>query len=209
MTNPMRHVALWMALIIFFPLLAHAHYMGKWVRKEASGSAPGFSLVDQDNRKVSLEDFRGKVVLVSFIFTHCEAACPLTTAKLASIHHELKGKGKDLHIVAITIDPGHDTPAVLKEYGKQWRGVDFQSWSFLTGTREEINDVLLNYDISSEVQAKRGKTDEVVSVSIVDHALKTYLIDRKGTKRVEYWGQDFDPKVVIKDLTRVLDEKAG
>lgn len=207
MTNPGRHIALWMALMFFVPLFAQANGKGQWVRKESSGSAPGFSLTDQDNRKVSLEDLRGKVVLVSFIYTHCTTGCPLTTAKLASIHDELKGK--DLHIVSVTIDPAHDTPAVLKKYGQQYKGVDFRSWSFLTGTPEEISDVLLEYKISSEVRAKRGKTGEVVSVSIVDHALKTYLIDRKGTKRVEYWGQDFDPKVVIKDLTRVLGEKAG
>lgn len=204
MTRRMEHVALWMALIISFPLLAHANGKGKWVRKEASGPAPGFSLTDQDNRKVSLGDFRGKVVLISFIYTNCATGCPLTTAKLASIYAALQGK--DLHIVAITIDPSHDTPPVLKEYGSQFKGVDFRSWSLLTGTRDEINDVLLDYKVSSQLQPKRGPTGEVLSVSIVDHALKIYLIDRKGMKTFEYWGQDFDTKVVIKDLKKVLGE---
>jgi protein SCO1/2 len=194
-----------MALIVSFPLLAHANGKGKWVKKEASGPAPGFSLTDQDNRKASLGDFRGKVVLLSFIYTNCTTGCPLTTAKLASIYAALQGK--DLHIVAITIDPSHDTAAVLKEYGKQWKGVDFQSWSFLTGTKDEINDVLLDYKVSSQLQPKRGPTGEVLSVSIVDHALKIYLIDRKGMKKFEYWGQDFDTKIVIKDLANVLGEQ--
>jgi protein SCO1/2 len=193
-----------MALMLSIPLLAHANGKGKWVRKEASGSAPGFRLTDQDNRKASLEDFRGKVVLLSFIFTNCTTGCPLTTAKLASIYAALNGK--DLQIVAITIDPSHDTPTVLKEYGSQFKGVDFRFWSFLTGNREEINDVLVDYKISSQLQPKRGPTGEVLSVAIVDHALKNYLIDRKGIKRFEYWGQDFDPNVVIRDLTKVLSE---
>ena len=208
MTNPRRHVVLWLVLMIFFPFLAHAgDGKGQWVRQESSGSAPGFRLTDQDNRKVALGDFQGKVVLLSFIFTHCEAACPLATAKLASVHHEVKGK--DVQIVSVTIDPVHDTPAVLKDYGKQYKGVDFRSWSFLTGTEDEVNDVLTNYKVAVERRGKRGPTGEVVSVSLVDHHLKVYLIDRKGTKRVEYLGQDFDPKVVIKDLTKVLDEKTG
>jgi protein SCO1/2 len=205
MTHLRRHVVFWLALMIFFPLLAHANGKGQWVRKASSGPAPAFSLTDQDNRKFALDDLRGKVVLLSFIYTQCASGCPITTAKLASIYDELKGR-KDLHIVGVTIDPEHDTPAVLKDYGRQFKGVDFRTWSFLTGPQREVNDILLDYKVSPQWHGKRGPTGEVVSVSIVDHVLKTYLIDRKGAKRVEYWGQDFDPKVVLKDLKKVLDE---
>ena len=65
MTNPRRYIALWTALVLVLPLLAYANGKGQWVRKESSGPAPGFSLTDQDNRKVSLGDFRGKVVAVT------------------------------------------------------------------------------------------------------------------------------------------------
>ncbi len=204
MTNLMRHVALWLALIISLPLLAHANGQGKWLRKEVIGYSPGFNLTDQDNRRVSLTDFRGKVVIISFIFVNCPTSCPLVTAKLASIHHELKGK--DLHFISITIDPIHDTPAALKGYANQFRGMDFRSWSFLTGTYQEIEDVLFDYKFSVQRRAKRGRTGEVVSVSLVDHAVKTFLIDRKGMMRFEYWGQDFNTKAVIKDIRKVLSE---
>ena len=204
MNRPMRHVALWLALIISLPLLAHANGRGKWLRKEVIGYSPGFNLTDQDNRRVSLTDFRGKVILMSFIFVNCPTSCPLVTAKLASIHHQLKGK--ELHFISITIDPIHDTPAALKGYANQFRGMDFRSWSFLTGTYQEIEDVLFDYKLSAQRRAKRGSTGEVVSVSLVDHGVKTFLIDRKGMRRFEYWGQDFNTKVVIKDLTKVLGE---
>ncbi len=204
MTRPTRHVALWIALLISLPLLAHANGKGKWVRKEASGPAPAFRLTDQEGRKISLQDFQGKVVLMSFIYTNCTTGCPVTTAKLASVHDALKGK--NLHIVGITIDPGHDTPAVLKEYGKQWKGMDFQSWSFLTGTPEELEPVFFDYKIEVSRRGKKGPTGEVVSVELVDHGVKTFLIDRKGMKRFEYWGQDFNTKAVLKDLTKVLGE---
>ena len=204
MTSLTRHVALWIALIISFPVLAHANGSGKWVRKEAKGLAPDFTLTNQDGQKVSLRDLRGKVVLLSFIFVDCPAACPLVTAKMAMIHQDLKGKG--LHNVSITIDPAHDTPARLKEYGKQWKGMDFRSWSFLTGTEEELNDVLFDYKLSVQKQGQRGQSGEVVGVSIVDHGVKTFLIDRKGMKRFEYWGQDFNTKAVMKDFTKVLAE---
>lgn len=204
MINLTRHVAIWVALIISFPLLAHANGKGKWVRKEVKGTAPDFTLTNQDEQKVTLKDFRGKVVLMSFIYTKCPAACPLTMAKLAMIYDALKAK--DLHIVAITIDPAHDTPAVLKEYGKQWKGVDFRSWSFLTGAEEEMNNVLYDYKTYPLTQAKRGPSGEVLTVDLASHPLKIFLVDRKGVKRFEYQGQDFNTKVVMKDLEKVLGE---
>lgn len=204
----LKHVALLLALFSSFPLLAHANGKGKWVRKPVSGPAPDFVLTNQDGQKVALSDFRGKVVLMSFIYTNCPAACPLVTAKMAMMHHELKGKGlgKDQHFVSVTIDPAHDTPARLKEYAMQFKGVDFRSWSFLTGSEREINDMLFDYKTYPRTQGKRGPSGEVVSVSIVDHPVKTFLIDRKGMKRFEYQGQDFKTKVVMEDLEKVLGE---
>lgn len=198
----MRHVALWMALIVSFPLLAQANGKGKWVRKEVKGAAPDFVLTNQDGQKVSLRDLRGKVVLLSFIFVDCPAACPLVTAKMAMIHQDLKGKG--LHNVSITIDPAHDTPARLKEYGKQWKGADFRSWSFLTGTPEEMEPVFFDYKIEVARRGKKGPAGEVTAVELVDHGVKTFIIDRAGMKRFEYQGQDFVTKTVMKDLAKVL-----
>lgn len=202
MTNRIWHVAPWMALMIAFPLLVYANGSGKWVRKEVNGSSPGFSLTDQDNRKVSLADFRGKTVLMSFIFANCTTGCLVVTAKLADVQKAIKDK--ELQILAITIDPGHDTPAVLKEYGKKF-GADFRSWSFLTGTHDEINDILIDYKVSTQRRPTRGSSGEVLSVSLVDHAVKTLLIDQKGMKRFEYLGQDFRTKAVLEDIKKVLD----
>ncbi|HEY7647931.1 MAG TPA: SCO family protein [Methylomirabilota bacterium] len=176
---------------------------GKWVRKESSGPARNFTLTDQDGQKVSLEDLRGKVTVVNFVFTYCPSGCPLTTAKWRSVQEALKDE--PLHIVSVSIDPDHDTPPVLKAYGQKF-GADFRRWSFLTGTKEEIERVRAFYKIPLERQAKRGPDGEIVSIGIVDHGLKTYVVDRQGMKRFEYWGQDFDPKVVIQDLTTLLGE---
>lgn len=200
----MRLFALWTAVIFSLPLLAHANGKGKWVRKEVKGTAPDFTLTDQDGRKFSFRDLRGKVVLMSFIYTNCPTACPLVTAKMAMVHHDFKGK--DLHLVSITIDPGHDTPAVLKEYAKRFKGMDFRSWSFLTGTPEEVEPVLFDYKIEVGRRGKKGSAGEVVAVELVDHGVKTFVIDRAGIKKFEYLGQDFNTKAVIKDITKVLGE---
>ncbi len=201
MTNPTRYVALWMTLIILFPLLAHANGQGKWVRKEVKGPAADFTLTDQDGRKVSLRDLRGKVAIVSFIYTHCTTGCPITTAKMKNIQSAFTDK--PVYLVSISFDPAHDTPAVLKEYAKRFE-VNFGNWSFLTGTTEEVEPVLFDYKIEVSRGGKKDPSGAILTSSIVDHGVKTFLIDRDGMKRFEYWGQDFDTKAVLKDVTKIL-----
>jgi protein SCO1/2 len=200
----LRQIAVWVALAVSFPPLAHANGKGKWVRKEVKQTAPGFTLTNQDGQKVSLHELRGKVVLLTFMFTHCPAACPLVTAKMSMMRHELKAK--DLHFVSVTIDPEHDTPAVLKEYANQFKGMDFRSWSFLTGTTRELEPVFFDYKVEVNRRGKKGDAGEVVAVELVDHGVKTFVIDRSGAKRFEYLGQDFNTKAVIKDLNKILGE---
>src|SRR5579864_706769 len=81
--------------------------------------APDFTLVDSEGRKTTLKQFRGKVVLVSFIFTTCSGSCPATTHRLANVqaefarHPELKDK---VQLISITLDPERDTPERLRGY---------------------------------------------------------------------------------------------
>ena len=201
----MRYLAaLWLMLNLFLPAPALANGKGQWLRKEVTGPAPDFALTDQDGRRVSLRELHGKVALLSFIFTHCPTGCPLTTAKLKNIHGTFREKG--LHLVSITIDPDHDTPEVMKEYARRF-SADLSSWSFLTGTREEIERVQSAYQVAVARKVTRGLLGEVLAVSLVDHALKIFVIDRSGMKRFEYWGQDFDPHAVTQDLANLLDER--
>ena len=93
------------------------------------GPAPPFTLTSQDGRQVALADLRGKVVAVTFIYTACPDICPLLTQKMARVQDELGADfGAKVAFVSITLDPEHDTPAVLKDYaqvlGRQARRVD-------------------------------------------------------------------------------------
>jgi protein SCO1/2 len=201
MTNCTRRGALWMALVLSVPLLAHAHSMGKWVRKEVSGIAPDFTLTNQDGRKISLQDLRGKIVVVTFIFTNCESGCLLSTVKMKDVQSAFKNK--PVHLVSISFDPAHDSPARLKEYANHF-GADLGNWSFLTGTKEEVDPVLFDYRIEVNRGGKRDATGAIFASAIVDHEMKSFIIDEAGMKRFEYWGQDFDTKVVIQDITKIL-----
>jgi protein SCO1 len=198
-----RLAVLSLIVSLAIPAPGETNGKGKWVRKEASGAARNFTLTDQDGQQVSLGDLRGKVAVVNFVFTYCPSGCPLTTAKWRAVQEAFKDQ--PLHIVSVSIDPDHDTPQVLKAFGQKF-GANFNTWSFLTGTKDEIERVRALYKIPLERKAQRGPDGEIVSIGIVDHGLKTYVVDREGMKRFEYWGQDFDTKAVIRDLTTLLEE---
>ena len=204
MRTAMRHAAPWLVLVMSFPFLAHANGKGKWVRKEVKDAAADFTLTNIDGKKVSLGDLRGKVALVSFIYTTCTTGCLVVTAKMKDVQKAFKDQ--PFSLVSISFDPAHDTPAVLKEYAQRF-GVDFSNWSFLTGPPEVVEPVLFDYKIEVNRRGKKGPTGEVVSVELVDHGIKSFVIDKAGVKRFEYWGQDFDSKVAIKDITKVLEAK--
>lgn len=98
---------------------------------------PNVPLVTQDGETVRFFDdlIEDKIVAINFIYTTCVDSCPLETAQLVKVQQILGDRlGKDVHFYSISIDPEHDTPAVLKEY-KQRFGAE---WTFLTGDNDDI-----------------------------------------------------------------------
>jgi protein SCO1 len=107
-----------------------------------AGYFPNVPLVTQEGKTVRLyEDLiKDKKILINFIYTSCQKACPLATAKLLQVQRRLGDRvGKDIFIYSITLDPEHDSPEALKTYAEQYRVGP--GWLFLTGTREDIDVV--------------------------------------------------------------------
>jgi len=101
---------------------------------------PNVTLTTQDGRSVHFYDdlLKGKVVAINLIYTSCEYNCPLETARLAQVQKLLGDRmGKDVFFYSITIDPSHDTPAVLKAYAEQFGAGP--GWLFLTGSQSDID----------------------------------------------------------------------
>jgi protein SCO1/2 len=160
------------------------------------GPAPEFRLTSQDGAPVSLSDYRGRVVAVTFIFTTCTDTCPLLTAKMAGVQNDLGDKfGAKIAFVSITVDPEHDTPAVLKDYAETF-GADLKGWAFLTGAPATIEAVGHRYGIYAGNNATGG----------VDHTFLTSIIDGQENIRVQYLGVRFDPDEFRHDLLGLLDE---
>jgi protein SCO1/2 len=103
---------------------------------ETIGAAPKFELVNQDNVKISNEFYKGKVYVLEFFFATCPSICPKMNANMVTLQNAFFGN-PNFGIVSITIDPSHDTPAVLKEHA-ELLGVKSANWNFLTGGKEYI-----------------------------------------------------------------------
>jgi protein SCO1/2 len=162
------------------------------------GPAPAFTLTAQDERRLSLADLRGKVVVLTFIYTACADTCPLLTAKMAALQGRLGADfGARVFFVSVTVDPERDTPAVLKSYGVG-HGARFDGWAFLTGRPADIRDVGKRYGIFAKKTA-RGD---------VDHTFLTSVIDPRGVLRVQYMGVRFEPTELLTDVRSVLAETA-
>ena len=106
---------------------------------ETIGPAPKFELVNQNNQKISNETYKDKVYVLDFFFTTCPTICPKMNQSMLSIEKKFFGN-PNFGIVSITIDPAHDTPAVLKEHA-QLLGATSSNWNFLTGDRQTIFDL--------------------------------------------------------------------
>jgi protein SCO1 len=160
------------------------------------GPAPDFALTSQDGERVSLADYRGKVVAVAFIFTTCPDICPMLTANMVRVQEELGTDfGTEIAFVSITVDPERDTPDVLKDYAEMF-GADLGGWTFLTGDPAALKEVGRQYGIFA-AKAAGGQ---------VDHTLLTSLVDRQGILRVQYIGARFDLEEFQGDLLRLMGE---
>ena len=175
-----------------------SHKAEEGERLSKIGPAPAFELTTQDDRRLSLNELRGKVVVVTFIYTSCADACPLLTAKMATLQDDLGVDfGPKVFFVSITVDPERDTPEVLTRYA-QAHGANLAGWAFLTGTPDEIRAVARQYGIYYKKQAAGD----------VDHTFLTSLVDQRGTLRVQYMGIRFDPDELLHDLQSLLREGA-
>lgn len=157
-------------------------------------AAPDFTLTDQNGRTIGLSEFRGKLILLDFIYTRCTDVCPLTTAALAQVQRTLMQRGwwiKDVVFISVTTDPAWDTPAVLKRYAEKYHA-DHAGWRFLTAAPKTLAVVYQQYSI--EIQP-RGK-------GLQDHLLPVFVIDRKGVVLGAY-GPNPNPQDVLNDLAKL------
>lgn len=165
-------------------------------------SNKNFTLIDSDSSAVNFPgDYRGKTVVIGFIYTHCPDICPMTTHNINLVKQELDKQGiKDVAYVDISFDPHRDTPAVLKEYANV-RGINTNQFHFLTGNEKIIKSLLKDCNI----YALPGDTTIIgqdTSYFFI-HTDRISVMDPDGKIRAEYKGSTANREELIKDINRI------
>lgn len=147
-------------------------------------------LTNQYGDKVSLNnDFKGKILVVNFMFTNCPTVCPKLTENVKQIQAAFKkdpkrenGLDTTIHLVSITVDPERDSFPVMRNYGDA-RDINFRNWSFMTGEREDIYN-FARKQLFVNMQEGTGGMDDLI------HTQKIVLIDTARYIRGYYDGLD-------------------
>jgi len=162
--------------------------------KAGGDPAPDFRLVDQDQNPLALEDLHGFFVVLDFVYTTCPGPCPILTSSHVTLQRSLAPELRTrTRFVSISLDPERDSPQALRRYGMA-RGVDFATWSFLTGSAAQVADVLTRYGVGTVRQPD----------GTIDHLVITFLIDPNGQITQRYVGLEHTPEEIAGDLAKLL-----
>jgi protein SCO1/2 len=169
----------------------------------APGDAtPDFKLRNQDGRQIHLSQFKGKALLVTFIYTRCPSPefCPRVTRNFAEVEKQLAASPAlyaKTHLLSVSFDPEHDTPERLRAYGATYIGSDaknaFAHWDFAVPERPVLAEMAKWFDL--------GMTGE--ADGSITHTLSTTLIGADGKVARFYPGNEWTAEQVFADVKRL------
>ena len=168
------------------------------------GKVPDFTLTGANGSSFGSAQLDSSVWIANFIFTRCPATCPMQSTRMSELQERLKTTElwSEINLVSFTVDPGHDTPQVLGEYGRRY-GAETDKWQFLTGTRDEMWNL-------SKVGFKLavGENPPEEEAQPLFHSQRLVLVDRRRQVRGYYDGVSAEGlQQIERDIGRVLENK--
>jgi len=174
---------------------------------EVTGPKPGdevpdYRLINQDGKAIRVHDYKGKALLLTFIYTRCQdpGQCTLMSSNFATIDQELQKQPElyqKTHLLSISFDSEYDTPKVLRSYGAAHTGKyadeNFAHWEFASGSADEVKGIAQFFGMRYYQDSSKG-TEQVI------HSLRTAVIGPDGKILKVYRGNEWKPEEVLKDL---------
>jgi protein SCO1 len=151
--------------------------------------ARALRLRNYDGGVVDLRSFRGKAVLVTFIYTHCPDICPLIVGHLHSAQNALGGEAKNLQIIAVSVDPRGDTPKAVARFLREHQMAG--RMDYLIGSRPQLERTWKAWGIGANVPKRNPE--------LVEHSAYVFGIDASGRVDTLYPG-NFKPSWIVKDV---------
>jgi protein SCO1/2 len=158
-------------------------------------NVPDFTLVNQDGKRIRLTQYRGRALVLTFIYTRCPLPdyCPLITRRFTEIMAVLKDNpalAAKTHLLSVSVDPEYDKPAVLREYARASGGIDgFDRWEFASGGADEVKKVATFFGM--QYWQDDGQ---------IIHSLRTAVIGPEGKLAALYRGSEWKSEEIISSL---------
>ena len=177
------------------------------VMAKEGDEVPNFTLRNQDNREIRIQNYRGKTLLLTFIYTRCPVPeyCTLMSDNFAQIERAL-GQDAELygktHLLSVSIDPAYDTPEVLRSYGaahtERYEKETFAHWEFAGGTTQQVKDIAQYFGLTYFPDK-----DQII------HGLRTVIVKPDGRVGKIYTGNDWKPEDVVQELRKSATDAHG
>lgn len=180
--------AAWIVICVGVVLLIAAAGLVMTVRRQATPhlaggvftdapEAPDFSLKDQNGQTVTMSALKGKVVALTFLYTHCPDVCPLMASQMAAADQRLGADAKNLELISISVDPLGDTLPAVQKFTEDHNLAGQPNWHYLMGSPGQLQPVWEAYHVGSSANNEGP-------IQGVDHSAMVYLTDRAGRLRV-------------------------
>lgn len=159
---------------------------------------PNFELINQSSRHISFKQYRGKALLVTFIYTRCPFPdyCPRVSGQFAEVNRQLEADANlagKTHLLSISFDPAHDTPKVLQAYGFTWAGKTFDHWEFAVPPAAELPQMAGFFGLTYTPDG-----------GVITHSLSTAVIGPDGKIYSWYHGSDWQASDLVKQAAAAL-----
>jgi protein SCO1/2 len=160
--------------------------------------APAFRLRDQDGRTVTLAGGRGKVTVLTFLYTTCEDTCPIAAAQILGALDDLGSGGRDVTALAVSVDPENDTAARARRFllARRLTG----RMDFALGGEAQLRPVWRAYGIRPQGPDPEARDFE--------HSARVELIDRRGFRRVGFPLSELTPEALAHDIRKLQAERS-
>ncbi|HEV7796588.1 MAG TPA: SCO family protein [Pyrinomonadaceae bacterium] len=174
---------------------------------KAGDEVPDYRLVNQDGKTISVHDYKGKALLLTFIYTRCQDPnqCTLMSSNFAAIDQELQKQPElyqKTHLLSISFDPAYDTPKVLRSYGAAYTGKysdeNFAHWEFASGSADEVKGIAQFFGLRYYHDTPSGE-EQVI------HSLRTAIVGPDGKVVKVYRANEWKSEELVKDLQTTVE----
>jgi protein SCO1/2 len=196
MEQAMRRAALLFLPIVL--LVAACSRSVGWHATDITGAMPRLAFAmtrANDDKAVTAGDYRGKIALLYFGYTHCPDICPTTLANLSDMLQQLGTRANDVRVLFVTVDPDRDTQPVLRDYVKAFA----PQIDGLRGSNDALVALARRYRVAYGVTPASGKNPYTVT-----HSDAVFFFDRDGRARLVATSTD-DTHGISSDVRRLLD----